>query len=548
MWQGWNMNFMKHKKLLSILLTIILTVSLTACGNGAKTTNTENTEREKIVNIGMTDTLSSINPLLMDATEILKYATAMQFLPLVELNNKLEFEGMLASSITTEDNIHFTVNLDKDAVWSDGTPVTADDVVFTVLKLASPTLANASMALYAFEGIGEDGFVKEGATEVEGVTALDDKTVQFTSKYKMALTTFENTYGRYILTLPKHILKDVSDKDLASYDWFNAPTVVNGPFKATAVDLQHFVSYSANDKYFRGAPKIDKLNIKIVTSAQLLTGLQSGEIDFVQQTTGNILQEDYEGVEALSNVTVNYGAPVTNQSMFFNTESVTDARIRKAILLGIDRKSIIEGFLNGKGEIVDGFLSSAGPFYDERVTPTEYNPEKAKELVEAAKADGYDSEKVFQFYVNSGDTTFTQVADYIVAKLLEIGIKVQVHTVDLATLMSTAGSKGFDILAVQYTYAPVDPYPDINWLLSKDGWTGYANDTISQALLDTQATSDINEIREKYYTINSLAKEDVPMISAYIISAMGAVNKRLVNATPDVYGSFINIQDWDVTE
>lgn len=542
------MNLLNHKKLISILLIIVLTLSLTACGNGANTTKTESTEGEKIVNIGMTDTLSSINPLLMDATEILKYATAMQFLPLVELNSKLEFEGMLASSITTEDNIHFTVNLNKDAVWSDGTPVTADDVVFTVLKLASPTLANASMALYAFEGIGEDGFVKEGATEIAGVKALDDKTVQFTAKYKMALTTFENTYGRYILTLPKHILKDVSDKELASYDWFNAPTVVNGPFQATAVDLQHFVSYVANDKYFRGAPKIDKLNIKIVTSAQLLTGLQAGEIDFVQQTTGNILQEDYESVEALTNVTVNYGAPVTNQSMFFNTDSVTDARIRKAILLGIDRKSILDGFLNGKGEIVDGFLSSAGPFYDERVTPTEYNPEKAKELVEAAKAEGYDTEKVLQFYVNSGDTTFTQVADYIVAKLLEIGIKVQVHTVDLATLMSTAGSKGFDILAVQYTYAPVDPYPDINWLLSKDGWTGYANDTISQALLDTQATSDIKEIREKYYTINSLAKEDVPMISAYIISAMGAVNKRLVNATPDVYGSFIQIQDWDVTE
>lgn len=542
------MNLMRHKKFYSILLTVILILSLTACGKGDKTEDSGNTGNEKIVNIGMTDTLSSINPLLMDATEILKYATALEFLPLVELNNKLEFEGMLASSITTDDNIHFTVNIDKNAVWSDGVPVTADDVVFTVLKLASPELANVSMALYAFEGIGDDGFVKEGTVDIEGVKALDDKTVLFTAKYKMALTTFENTYGRYILTLPKHILKDVSDKELTSYGWFNAPTVVNGPYRVTDVDLQHFVSYTANEKYFKGAPKIDKLNIKIVTSAQLLTGLKSGEIDFVQQTTGNILQEDYEGVEALANVTVNYGAPVTNQSMFFNTQSVTDARIRKAILLGIDRKSIKDGLLNGKGEIVDGFLSSAGPFYDEKVVPTEYNSEEAKKLVEAARADGYDTDKVLQFYVNSGDTTFTQAADFIAAKLLEIGIKVQVHTVDLATLMTTAGNKEFDILAVQYTYAPVDPYPDIAWLLSKDGWTGYENETVTQALMDTQTTSDINEIREKYFTINSIAKEDVPMISAYIISAMGAVNNRLVNATPDVYGSFINVAEWDVAE
>jgi peptide/nickel transport system substrate-binding protein len=469
-------------------------------------------------------------------------------LPLVELNSKLEFEGMLASSVTTEDNLHFTVNIDKNAVWSDGEPVTADDVVYTVLKLASPTLANASMALYAFEGVGDDGFTQAGATEISGVKAVDEKTVEFTTKYPIALTTFENTYGRYILTVPKHILKDIPDEELAAYDWFNAPTVVNGPYQVTEVDLQHYVSYTANEKYWKGAPKINKLNIKILTSAQLLTSLQSGEIDFVQQTTGAILQEDYKSVEALDNVTVNYGAPVTNQSIFFNTANVTDARIRQAILYGIDRNEILKGFLNGKGEVVDGFLSSAGPFYDSKLTPTAYDPEKAKALVAQAAADGWDTSKVLNFYINSGNTTFCQAADYITAKLAEIGIKIQVNTVDLSTLMSKAGSKDFDLMAVQYTYAPVDPYPDINWLLSADGWTGYANDKVVEALTATQTASDIETIKSQYFTIDSIAQQDVPMISAYIISAMGAVNKRLVNATPDVYGSFINVNEWDVTK
>ncbi len=199
---------------------------------------------------------------------------------------------MLASSITTEDNIHFTVNIDPGANWSDGQPVTADDVAYTVLKLSSPVRANASMALYAIEGVGDDGFSEAGATEISGVKAIDNKTVEFTTKYQMALTTFQNTYGRYILTLPKHVLESVADEDLAGYDWFNAPTVVNGPYRITAVDLQHYVSYEANEAYWKGAPKINRLNIKIVPAAQLLTGLQSGEIDFVQQTTGNILQED----------------------------------------------------------------------------------------------------------------------------------------------------------------------------------------------------------------------------------------------------------------
>ncbi len=307
--------FQKLHKAIGVMLVFAMVVSLAACAKSNPSPGTENPAKgnttedqsaqgrsteDKIVNIGMTDSISSVNPLLMDATEIMKTSTALEFLPLVELNRNLEFEGMLASSITTEDNIHFTVNIDPNASWSDGQPVTADDVVYTVLKLSSPVRANASMALYAIEGVGDDGFSEEGATELSGVKAIDSKTVEFTTKYQMALTTFQNTYGRYILTLPKHIIESVADEDLAGYDWFNAPTAVNGPYRITSVDLQHYVSYEANDTYWKGTPKINRLNIKIVPAAQLLTGLQSGEIDFVQQTTGNILQEDYASVEAQS--------------------------------------------------------------------------------------------------------------------------------------------------------------------------------------------------------------------------------------------------------
>lgn len=537
---------MKMKRLIALTIAAVFVLGALAGCSSAKDTSTTSDSSEKILNIGTTDSLSSVNPLLMDATEILKYTMGLQFLPLVELNSDLEFEGMLASSITTEDNLHFTVNIDPEATWSDGEPITADDVVFTVLKLGSKTLANTNMALYAFEGFGDDGFVPDGATEVSGVKAVDDKTVEFTTKYQVALTTFENTYGRYILTLPKHILENVAEEDLASYEWFSKPTVVSGPYKITSYDLQHFVSYEANDAYWKGAPKIDKLNFKILTSAQLYTSLQSGEIDLVQQTTGNILSEDYANIEALSNVTVNYGSPVTNQSIFINTASITDKRIRQAILYGINREEILSGMLGGKGEIVDGFLSSASPFYSDTVKATAYDPDKAKSLVEEAVADGWDASKELKFNVNSGDTTFTQAADYIVAQLKDIGINVKVNTVDLSTLLDNAGTKDFDIMAVQYTYAPVDPYPDINWLLSADGWTGYSNDEITTALGKTQTTSDISEITEIYAGIDTIVQEDVPMISAYVISALGAVNNRVENATPDVYGTFINIQDWDV--
>lgn len=69
----------------------------------------------------------------------------------------------------------------------------------------------------------------------------------------------------------------------------------------------HYVHYTANENYWQGAAKIKYLNINVLTSTQLLSGLQSGEIDLIQQTTGSILLEDYEHVKALKNATTYAG-------------------------------------------------------------------------------------------------------------------------------------------------------------------------------------------------------------------------------------------------
>ena len=535
-------------RLFCLILTMIMVISAAGCSAPDDNPTGENNNSDpSIVNIGVTDPVGTINPLLMDATEIVKYSSALQFLPLCELNSDLEFEPMLASSITTEDNIHFVVKIDENANWSDGTPVSADDLVFTVLRYASPVIANTSMLLYAFEGVGDDGWVEEGATEISGVTALDEKTVQFTTKYPMALTTFQNSYGRYILTVPKHILGEVHEAELASYEWFNAPTVVNGPYKLVSYDLNHYLSYEANENYFKGAPKIPKLNIRVVASSQLLTGLTIGEIDFLAPTMAAVLQEDYEAVQKLSNVTASFAKPVTHQSLFINTEKV-DKRIRQAILLAIDRENIVTNLLGGAGEVVDGFLSTASPFYSEEVAPVTFDPEKAKDLVAQAKADGWDADKELNFYINSGDTTFNNVAMVIQQQLADVGIKVKVTPLDLSSLLMAAGNHECDMFVVQYSYAPVDPYPDASWILTADGWTKYQNDAIDKALTDTQLTSDIAAITDCYEIVNSTVQEDCPLICVYVIRALGAVNNRLKNATPDAYGSFINVHQWSIEQ
>ena len=552
----------KRNRILSLLLAGAMALGLTACGasnagaaadeTGSAAVSTESASSdtaasgEKIINVGVTNTIGSLNPLLLNGGEINKYATGLMFLPLMELDADLNFEGMLADSITTEDNKNFIVHIDDAATWSDGTPVTADDVVYTALRLASPVIGNTAMMYYVFEGVGDDGFVEEGAESIDGIQKVDDKTVQFTTKEEMPITTFENSYARYLLTLPKHVIEQYSEEELSTADWFNHPDVVSGPFIVTDFDVDHYISYEANKDYWKGAPKIDKLNIKIVDGSQLYAGLQSGEIDITQQTMSDIPQEDYESVEALDNVDVVYGSPVTNQSVFIQTKNVPDVKVRQAMLYAIDRQQILEELLNGHGEIVDGFLSSASPFYDDSLTPVSFDPEKAKTLLEEA---GWDGSQTIRFYVNSGDSTFVNAASIIAAEWAAVGIKAEIQTVDFATLMSVAGTEDYDVLAVQYTYAPVDPYPDVAWLLGGEGsWTGYSDDTLNDALTKSQLTSDPEETKELFSVVDKKVQEDVPMFSAYVISAQGAVSKRITGAAPSVYGFFNDVQNWDVVE
>lgn len=546
---------------MSLLLVAVMAFSLAACGASGDNSGTAPAESkaagetagaqtgssgEKIVNVGVTDTLGSLNPLQLNGGEINKYATALMFLPLMELDADLNFQGMVADSITTEDNKNFVVHIDDAAKWSDGTPITAEDVAYTALRLASPVINNTAMMYYVFEGVGDDGFVEAGADSVAGINVIDEKTVQFTTKEAMSLTTFQNSYARYLLTLPKHIIEKYSEEELATADWFNKPDVISGPFFVTDYDVDHYISYKANPDYWRGAPKLDKLNIKIVDGSQLYAGLQSGEIDITQHTMSVIPPEDYASVEALDNVEVIYGSPVTNQSMFIQTGNIPDVRVRQAMLYAINREQILNELLNGHGEVVDGFLSSASPFFDDSITPVPYDPDKAKALLADA---GWDGSQTLRFYVNSGDSTFVNAATVMVAQWAAVGIKAEVQTVDFATLMSVAGTRDYDILAVQYTYAPVDPYPDVAWLLGGEGsWTGYGDAQVDEALRATQLTSDMEETKQLYSTVDKKVQEDVPMISAYIISAQGAVNKRLTGAVPSVYGFFNDVQNWDVAE
>lgn len=526
---------------LALLLTAFSMPVLAAEKEGEKSA-------KDIVNIGVTNTINTLNPLLYDATIVNTHAISLQFLPMVELGADMNFVYHIASEITTEDNLTFTIKIDEDAVWSDGTPISSDDVIFTIMKVASQGVGNVNVYAYSvFEGFDEGGQLTDEAKleDIPSIKRLDDKSLTLTSSVPIALNTFLNNYMGYLFVIPKHVFEDYSAEELKTTDCFTHPEVVSGPYRAVEASLDHFASYVANEAYWKGEPKINKLNIRVLQGSGLLAGLQSGEIDVIQPTMATIPVVDQESIEDLEGFSTYYDRPLTNNLLFINAEKFPDVKVRKAMLMGIDRVLLVDGFLNGYGEITDGFVSSYSPYFDEEMEPVAYQPKEAEELLKEA---GWDSSKEIKFYTNSGDAIFKNAANVVVQNLKKIGLNAQVQTMDINSLLEKANTHDYDIFAVQYTFVPLDLILDIEFLFSS--WGIHASDEILEAVAAIMEVEDGDEegLKEAYSKLDRLVQEEVPVISLYIQSPMGVVSNKLEHCAPTAYGFFSNVWEWTFTE
>ena len=533
-------------RIFATVLALAMVFSLAACGSTGGNQSGASNSGDGVVNIGCTSSIGSLNPVLVDATWSSMYAISMSFLPLVALNENAEFENILADSITTEDNIHYTIHINEDATWSDGEPVTSSDLAFTMARLASPVIANPAMMLYALVGTNDEtGYLDEGVDSIEGVRIVDEKTAEFTFKYEMNMTSFLNGYAQYIFVLPEHVLSEVPEEEFAAYDWFTHPDVVDGPYMATSFDSEHYVTYQANPNFWRGEVNIPYANIKVVDGAGLYAGLQSGEIDIVPPLLGTIDQEDYENVKALENVTSSYGDAYSVENVFINTQIVDNANIRQAMLYALDRTQFIDGLLGGEGDLADGFAVPDGPYWKD-LTPTAADTDKAAELVAAAQAEGWDPNTTYTLYANSGETQLSYAIQLAAQAWEAVGIHVDIRTVDLDTLMTLAGTEDAAMIAVQYTYPPVDPSWDIQYVL--DSWCHALSDEVNTNLNTMWSTNDSDEYANALYAIDSYVQQNVPMIDLYVNGPLGAVSNRLQGATPSMYGCLNHIETWTLAE
>ncbi len=534
------------KRISALLLSLTMALSLAACKQKTIETDQTTTEDEKkIINVGVTYAPGTINPLSPNG-EVAANVTGLMFLPLLEIDSDMSFQPMLADSIETDDNLTFTIKINEQAVWTDGEPVTTDDVIYTIKQMANPAVGSVYAYMFAiFEGFDDSGYLAEGVTEIPGIVRVDDKTMQLVTKSPIALTTFKNSIARYLWTVPEHVLKDIAPENLVASEFFLNPNVTNGPFTLISYDKDHFVQLKANDKYFKGTPKIDQLNFNVMQGNQIFARLQTGEIDFNLPTLGIIPISDYENIKKLANVTTFLEEPIANQYVYINETVVPDAKTRLAMVYAINRKQIVDELLQGNGEVIDGFFTSYSPYYDETLVTTEYDPEKAKALLAES---GWDSSKEITISVSSGDDAMTQAADIIAANLNAVGIKAKIKLTDFATLLDELYSQSFDLGILQYAFTPVDPYPDLSYLIQEGNINGYYNEEVNALLAQVKSENDPAVVKELYAKINKIAQVEVPMFSVYATRALAVTSNRVIGVEPRAYGTFINVQEWDIAQ
>lgn len=527
------------------LFTIALLLLLTACSGVANTGTNSGSSKGNTMYIGLVNAPVSFNPI--NSSDIAaSWLEKFMFDTFLEMTGPLEFTPKLADSFETEDNQTFTIKLNEKAEWSDGTPVTANDVAFTMNLVANPKTETAiGTYLTIIDGLNESGKFPDGVTEIPSLTIIDDKTIQFKTKTPVDPNMVKEQLGSKFMILPEHVLKDVAPEDLQKDPFMQKPTVTNGPFKFVQYAKDQYVEYEKNDNYYLGEVQLDKMFVKIMPAANLVAQLQTGEIQMnAAGGIGKIAVQDFDTVKGFENVTTKTEKTYGYQNMMFNTEKITDEKVRQAFAYAIDREKIVNQLLKGEGEIVDGPYTSVSPYLDKDLATYTYDPEKAKQLLEEA---GWDFDKTIDFVVPIGNKVREQSADIIAQNLEAIGIKLNTTTYDFPTIMSKAKAGEFDLLLMGFTNT-IDP--DVTTVYGSNAtsnYTNYSNSEVDKLLLAGKQEPDTEKRKEIYNELQAIWSKELPVFTLYSDYDFGAISKDVAVGGPKVFGFHNELYKWAMT-
>ena len=548
---------MKRNMLKVVAASLAGAMLLTACGGsgGANQTSaaaggsaetgaaaeTGSTGGEKVITMAQTgdwDTFMPMNTTNAGADNVIE----LMFDRLMVINTDGTFGPRLAESWeTNEAQDKITYHLNENAKWQDGEPVTAEDVVYSAQVASSSEYSYLRrIRMQYFAGTDETG-CETGTDSIE-VAALDDHTVEFTLKTPMDPAIIYALVNRDFFIMPKHLLDSISDADLVNDAFWQKP-IGSGPCIFDSMESGVSIEFKANKDYYLGAPDFDRLVFKKVQSTHLLSGLMSGDID-VLSANSQIPLADWEAAKNTQGIVTKSIPTFAYQYMAMNTaRDYLTEDVRHAISLAINRQVIVDQLLQGEARIAIGPLAEDHPYFDEKLLPIEYDPEKANSMLEAA---GWDSNRELQVLVSTGNEVREKSAILIQQDLQKIGIKTKIQTLDFPTLLTNARNGDYDLCFIGSS-GSVDPSESVPNVTA-----GYMNNfaQLSDPTLGQIGESGAKEItfetRKKVYDQyqEELFKQ-MPMAFLYHTNDLFAYNEKLENVREGAIDYNINKNVWE---
>lgn len=455
-------------------------------------------------------------------------------------NQTLEMKPFLASGWqVADDHLTYTFTIRDGVKWQDGVAFTVDDVVYSFERIRDPKVDAAQKRSYF--------------GDVVGVKKLDGKTVQFTYRrpYFKAL---EIIGGAPII--PKHIFDNGGDFN--THPAGRQP-VGTGPYRFKSWQTGSLVTLEGNRNYWKEKPQIAGVVFEIIPSSNVaLQLLKKGALDFAglraiqweKQTQTSSFTKRFDKYR--------YWRPYysyigwNSRRPFFE-----DRRVRIAMTMMLDRKTILKDLLFGQGEIVTGNFYRFGDAYNAAVEPYPYDPEKARALLDEAGWSDHDGDGIrdkdgepfsFQFLYPSG-SRFSQSLGIILREdLMHAGIEMKAQALEWTALLKFIQERNFDAVSLAWaTSFDEDPYQ--LWHSSQtdkgSNFVGFANAEADKLIEAGRIEFDKAKRMDIYKKLHKLIHEEEPYTFLFTNPSLVAVAKRFTNVKE--YRAGLDVLEWGVT-
>lgn len=494
---------------------------------------------------GVVGQFGPLNPLFGGAAAGSNDLDALLFEPLVRVLPDGSVQGLLASHWdVSPDERSYVFTVRDNARWSDGSPLTADDVVFTVRTVQDPQFPGA--------------LLNQSWKDIIA-TAIDSGHVRFALPGHNAgfLANLE-----LLDIVPAHLLAGKSMAELAAASP-NINPVGTGPFRMTT-QLPDRILMERNPFAWR-KPWLDTITVRsFATQQAALDALDRSQIDGLSNLSpaGGARAARDTQVTVLTAGTYQYAELVLNlktDEPFFQ-----DKQVRRAIAMSIDRAAIIHDVLGGQASADDGPIPRSIRWaYDANARRPTYDPIAAAELLDKAGwplAAGTRTKGgtplAFQLTVSVDVPPYQRVAETVAAQLGAVGIRVDVHPVTTADLIHDyLNPRTFDMALTAFDNGP-DPDVFTFWHSSQAHVGGYnfssmkKNVFIDQDLEDGRGTLDLHARAKAYADFQELFAQEVPAIYLYSPRYAMAVNRRIhgvhLDAAIEPPERFAHVNDWYV--